>query len=272
MDHRTMSRIMNRYTSTAALLSAALLASCSYEKNQIPDISAPLTSASALVRFFNFAVNAPQVNFYAGTQKVTAAIETSPGVESTSGVAYGSAGGGGFYSAIAPGAYTLTGNISATTDKDLAISSAPATLVAAKTYSFYMSGFYNTTTKKADGFVVLDDFDPTIDWTTAYVRFVNTISNSSPMILYAKDTTVTPNTEVALGAAIAYQGAGAFTKIPPGVYNLSTRLAGSSTNVIARSAVFFGPGKVYTISARGDITVTSTTATNRPILDNTANR
>jgi hypothetical protein len=267
-----MSPIMNRYASTAALLGAALLASCSYEKNTIPDISAPLTTASALVRFFNFAVNAPQVNFYAGTQKVTAAIETSPGVESTSGVAYGSAGGGGFYSAIAPGAYTLTGNISATTDKDLAISSAPATLDAGKTYSFYMSGFYNTTTKKADGFVVLDDFTPAIDWSGAYVRFVNTISNSSPMILYAKDTTVTPNTEVALGAAIAYQGAGAFTKIPVGVYNLSTRLAGSSTNVIARSAVGFGPGKVYTITARGDITVTSTTATNRPILDNTANR
>jgi hypothetical protein len=30
--------------------------------------------------------------------------------------------------------------------------------------------------------------------------------------------------------------------------------------------------RVYTVSARGDMTVTSTTATNRPTLDNTANR
>ena len=53
---------------------------------------------------------------------------------------------------------------------------------------------------------------------------------------------------------------------------LSTRYTGSSTNAIVRAGVSFVAGKVYTISARGDITVTSTTATNRPFLDNTANR
>jgi hypothetical protein len=36
--------------------------------------------------------------------------------------------------------------------------------------------------------------------------------------------------------------------------------------------VSFNGGKVYTIGARGDITVVSTTATNRPFLDNTANQ
>jgi hypothetical protein len=45
-----------------------------------------------------------------------------------------------------------------------------------------------------------------------------------------------------------------------------------TTNAIARTAVSFSAGKVYTISARGDMTVVSTTATNRPFLDNTANR
>jgi hypothetical protein len=36
--------------------------------------------------------------------------------------------------------------------------------------------------------------------------------------------------------------------------------------------VSFSPGRVYTITARGDMTVTSSTATTRPQLDNTANR
>ena len=41
---------------------------------------------------------------------------------------------------------------------------------------------------------------------------------------------------------------------------------------VTRTGVSFLGGRIYTIGARGDITVTSTTATNRPILDNTANR
>ena len=90
------------------------------------------------------------------------------------------------------------------------------------------------------------------------------------MTLYAKNTATA--VEVPVGAAVAYKGAGAFTSLPNGVYDLSTRLAGSATNAIVRTAVSFSSGKVYTIGARGDMTVTSTTATNRPFLDNTANR
>ena len=42
--------------------------------------------------------------------------------------------------------------------------------------------------------------------------------------------------------------------------------------MITRTGVQFVAGKVYTIGARGDITIVSTTATNRPFLDLTANR
>jgi len=249
----------------AVLLAAATLTSC--DKNAVQDIAGPI--ANSRVRFFNFGVNAPGVNFYANTSKLTA-ISSTTGAESTTGVVYGGVGGSGFYSAIAPGAYTFTGKIAAATDKDLAIASVTATVEDGKAYSFYMSGFYNTTAKSVEGFVVLDDYAPAIDYANASVRFVNAISNSSPMVLYAKNTTSL--TETALGAAVAYKGAGAFTTIPGGVYDLNTRLSGSSANVISRTAVSFSAGRVYTISARGDITVVSTTATNRPILDNTANR
>jgi len=56
------------------------------------------------------------------------------------------------------------------------------------------------------------------------------------------------------------------------VYNLAARYPDSTSNAITRTGVSFLAGRIYTIGARGDITVTSTTATNRPILDNTANR
>ena len=221
------------------------------------------------MKFFNFAVNGPSVNFYANDTKLTAISSTS-GTESTLGVAYGAVGSGGFYSAIAPGQYVFTGKISATTDKDLAISQVSGTLADGKKYSVYLSGFYNTTSKTVEGFIVEDNFPAAIDYTVAYVRFVNAISNSSPMTMYAK--LQLSGLETRGGAAVAYKAGGAFTALPQGIYDLSTRVTGSSTNAIARTGVSFVAGRVYTISARGDMTVTSTTATNRPFLDLTANR
>jgi hypothetical protein len=257
---------MNRYTSIAALLCAGLLLSCG--KDALTDITAPPFSASR-IRFFNFGVNAPGVNFYANNTKMTA-INSATGTESTTGIIYGGVGAGGDYSAIDPGQYTLTGKIAATTDKDLAISTVTASIADGKYYSFYMSGFYDATAKTVDGFVVEDPVVNPTDFSVATVRFVHAMSNANPMTLYAKNTTTAA--EVPVGAEVAYKGAGAFTAIPAGVYDLSTRYAGTSTNAIARTGVSFLGGRVYTISARGDITVVSTTATNRPFLDNTANR
>jgi len=172
--------------------------------------------------------------------------------------------------AIAAGQHTLSGRIAATVDKDLPISTTTATLDNGKFYSFYQSGIYNATTKQVDSFIVEDPLIPNIDYTVAYVRFVHAISNANPMTLYATDTVTKVVT--AIGEAVAYKGAGTFTALPNGVYNLTTRYVGATTNAISRTGVSFVAGRVYTIGARGDITVTSTTATNRPFLDNTLNR
>ena len=256
---------MNIHRLCAALLGAALLTSC--DKNAVQDIAGP--APGARVKFYNFGVNAPGVNFYANTNKMTA-ISSTTGIESTNGTVYGSVGNGGFYSAVVPGDYTLTGKIAATTDKDLTIASVTSTLADGKFYSFYASGFYNTTTKTVDGFVVEDPFGATIDYAFAYVRFVHAISNAAPLTLYAKNTTSLA--EGPVGAEIAYKSAGAFIPMAGGVYDLGARFAAVATNAVSRTAVSFVAGRVYTVSARGDITVVSTTATNRPILDNTANR
>ncbi|MCC6930750.1 MAG: DUF4397 domain-containing protein [Gemmatimonadaceae bacterium] len=256
---------MRLYKAVVALLAAVVVASC--DKNALQDITGPLETGR--IKFFNFGVNAPGVNFYANTTKMTAITSTS-GTEATTGVAYGSVGSGGFYAAIAPGQYAFAGKIAATVDKDLAVATINGTIADGKSYSLYLSGFYSTTNKSVEGFIVQDDYPATIDYNVAYVRFVNAISNANPMTLYVKSSTTA--VETAIGGPVAYKAGGAFVSIPGGSYDLSTRYAGSSTNAITRTAISFNAGRVYTISARGDITITSTTATNRPFLDNTANR
>ena len=257
---------MNRNASLAVLLCAAALAAC--EKNAVQDLTGPLPSAS--IRFFNFGVNAPSVNFYADETKMTGVLSTT-NAELTTGVGYGGVGAAGYYSGIDPGEYTVSGRITAAgDDKKRPISNVPVTIEAGKTYSFYQSGFYNTTAKTVDGFVVEDPFIPEFDYAVAYVRFVNAISNSEPMTLHVTDD----NTGEAfvVGGAVPYKSAGQFTALPNGVYDLATRHTGSSTDVIIRANVSFSAGRIYTITARGDMTVVSTTATNRPFLDNTTNR
>src|SRR5436190_15746816 len=112
---------MTRYRAIAALLLAAAVAACGdYDKKGFQDITSPLSGAR--VKFFNFGVNAPSVNFYANDTKVTAVatglcfgvtdtatvrICNTTGLESTTGVAYGVAGLAGFYSAVPSGQYTL---------------------------------------------------------------------------------------------------------------------------------------------------------------------
>ncbi|HEV7389795.1 MAG TPA: DUF4397 domain-containing protein [Gemmatimonadaceae bacterium] len=267
-----MTRIMNRYATLAVLVIAGLLSACDNNKWTIPDLAGPIDNSR--IRFFNFGVNAPSVNFYANEKKMTA-ISSTTGTESTTGIAYGGVGAGGAYASIAPGQYALAGKIAAATDKDLAISTVNQTIADGKFYSFYMSGFYNTTTKNVEGFVVEDNLpSPSGDLAITTVRFVHAISNGNPMTLYAKSTTTAA--ETAIGSEIAYKSAGAFVNIPAGAYDLSTRYTGSSTNAVARTGVSFVGNKVYTITARGDITVTPTTtgcaAANRTCLDNTANR
>ena len=259
------------------LVAAAMMSAC--DKNAVQIIAGPQTGG-ANVKFFNFAVGSPSVNFYINDQKVTGISATgcavladenrqectTTGRESTSGVAYGGAGNGanGWYSDVAPGQVAISGRIAAATDKNLAISNLPADVAAGKFYSFYLSGIYNTTTKTAESFIV-EDVMPPSDLSVAYVRFVNASSTTEPMTLYVKDRTTL--NEVAAGGAVAYKTAGDFVAVPEASYDLSTRTAGSETNVFSRAQISFFAGRAYTVTARGDTAVASTMQ-----LDNTANR
>ena len=257
---------MTRFRAFAALLCAAAFTAC--EKNAVQDLTGPLPEAQ--IKFFNFGIGAPAVTFYANDTKMTA-IYTVTGEESTVGTGYGGVAAGDYYTGIEPGQYTLSGRITAAADKGTPISTLPVTIEAGKRYSFYQSGVYDATTKTVDSFIVEDPFIDERDWSVAYVRFVNAIYNADPMTLQAKNRDST-GAVVTIGGPVAYKSAGEFVAVPNGVYDLSARYTGATTNAISRTSVSFVAGRVYTIAARGDITVTSTSASNRPFLDYTTNR
>lgn len=259
--------MMKRLLSLGALIGAITLSACISTDDPITDITGPAPVSA--IKFFNFSFGAPGVNFYANTTKVTA-ITSGTGTEATTGVVYGGAGAGAVYVGIDPGTYTFSGRIAAATDKDLAISNLASPITAEKKYSFYLSGPYNTTTKLTDSFIIEDNL-PAVDWTVAQVRFVNASANSSPMILYVKNNST--GVETAIGTQVAYKGQSTWVSLPAGAHDLNTRLSGSSANIITRtgtSAVSFAVGKIYTVTARGDITQ-ATSATANKWLDNTSN-
>lgn len=252
------------YILIAIFISVITILSC--KKNAIQEL--PTVELGAQVKFFNFAPNSPSINFFANTDKLSGALSATALV-STTAVSYGSVFPATNYASIASGSYAFKGVIpeSAAVDPSLAVTNLQSSVEKGKYYSFYTCGFYNTAAKTTDAFIVEDVF-PAVDSSAAYVRLVNTISNASPLTFVIK----TNGVETTLATGVAYKGASAFVKVPQAVYDLYARNAGVTTNLITRTAVSFLKGRVYSVSARGDITIVSTTLTNRPFFDNTTNR
>jgi hypothetical protein len=264
------------YIGITALLLSATVISC--KKDKIQTIDAPIdVTQRAQIKYFNFGVGSPGVNFFANDVKVTGALSTV-GSETTTGSASGTVYPQSGYSVISGGAYTFKGQIPSTaaTDPNLAIATVQATLENGKYYTLYTSGLYDAAQKRSDGFVVEDKL-PAFNSTVAYIRFVNAISNApQPMSLYVKSSTNTALPEALAASSVAYKSGSDFVALPIGSYELYARYpSATATNVISRngtSVVALAGGKVYTITSRGDITVTSTTAANRPQLDFSTNR
>ncbi len=264
------------YIGLAALLLSTALFSC--KKNGIQVIDQPINLAdNAQIKYFNFSVGSPSINFYANDAKVTGTLSTT-GVEGAT--AYGAVYPQTGYSAIPGGSYVFKALIasSATTDANLAITTTQSTpLSNTKFYTMFLSGLYNTSNKSADYFL-LEDVLPAYDINFTYVRLVNTISNAPQAFdLYVKNTTIANSTEVKIASNVAYKSGTAFVSVPEGNYELYIRYPSSATtNIISRngsSVVNMLGGKVYTLVTRGDMTVSATgTAAARPQIDFTANR
>lgn len=262
----------------AVTLVAAFTFSCKKD-NSIQVIDTPVDATNvSRIKYFNFAAGAPSVNFYANGTKVSG-ILSATGSESTTGTAYGGVYPASNYSIINPGTYKINGIIPSTAaaNANVSISEVNPALANGKYYSLYTSGIYNSTTKTAESFVLEDVLPPsTSSNTVSYVRFVNAIPNgTAAMNLVIKNSVTAVETIVATN--IGYKSGSAFVAVPVGSYELYVRYPSSSTNIISRNGttngvVGFLGGRAFTVGARGDMTITSATAANRPLLDNTANQ
>lgn len=262
---------MMRHRHIAALvLSAAAIAACG-DSGQT-DITAPMPSAK--VMFFNEGLGSPGVNFFANETKLTA-VSSASGAESPVGTTFGQVAAGGYYTAIAPGQYTLSGRLSDTTaaNHNAVISSVDQAIADGKWYSYYQSGPYDATAKHVDAWVVEDPIPDTYDYNVANVRFVNAIYNSNPgtLTVASNDTSIHPTpAPVVIGGPVAYKTASAFVAVPAGTYDVTvTGLAATGSTT---TSVSLRGGRYYTVTARGDITVTSSKSTNYPKVDVQPNR
>ena len=261
---------MLTHKTLALVACAALLSSCKlFDETAVQDITDPSDAATTRVKFHNFSPSSVGVNFFANDRKVTAISSTrcSPtpaaadvdackttGFELATGTTFGNAAAGGLYVSLDPGQTTLTSKIANATT---VVSSQTATLESGKFYTFFMSGIYNTTAQTATAFVVEDPIPTTIDYSVAVVRLVNAVSNATGALNLVATAA---GTTTALGSAVAYQAAGAFVTLAPGIYDFGVRYTGASTNVISRTGLTLEPGRVYTLTARGSTATASTLA------------
>jgi hypothetical protein len=258
-----MTTAMKRFSLLSAVASLSLLAAC--DKNAVQTITAPV-EGGAFVRFHNLSVGSPVLNFYANTQKVTAASSTacSPppttpnplctttGVEAasaTAGTGYGASAIGGNYAMITPGAYALTGRIGTVADNGVTISTVNSTVESGKFYSYFTSGIYSTSTKSTDAFLVEDKLPTSFDYTKSYIRVLNASVNAPAISLSTKLQGSTDVVTVATN--VSYKGVTEFITIAPGLTDVTITWAGSTPVVV--TGVGFSGGHVYTLAVRGDL-------------------
>ncbi|SMD04843.1 DUF4397 domain-containing protein [Pedobacter nyackensis] len=237
------------------ILSVVALLFSSCEKNAVQVIDS--LPNGPFVRGYNFAVNGPSVNFYVNDTKISATNSTT-GIEATTGVAYAGIfpANNNYLSLSNTGSVVFKTIIpsKASANPGVVIATVPATIEAGKYYSLFTSGVYDATAKTTSGFI-LEDALPAPDTSVAYVRFVNTVPNATNGFdLKAVNTTIL--NQVVIAPVIAYKAASGFTKVPNGVYNLTSVSANVPANyTITRNTVSFSKGFVYTIASRGSVTV-----------------
>ncbi|WEK19514.1 MAG: hypothetical protein P0Y49_22330 [Candidatus Pedobacter colombiensis] len=249
-----------------------LMISC--KDKAVLDINEPIVGAR--VKLYNFGINAPTVNFYSNDTKISAVLSAT-GVESINGISFGnvypsigyalSPEGQRLFQAITPSTIT-------TTAPNMTIATVSSQLINDRFYSVFVSGIYNTTDKKADLFVVEDNYPEGLDTARTYIRLVNPGSNTSTLkAVLTRTTTVTGQPPVVedftLASGVPYRGASPFMAFKPGAYSI-TVTDEASGKVVTRTATSFLRERVYTLALRGNL-VTTTPAV-APFIDFTTNQ
>jgi hypothetical protein len=244
----------NLATKTLALLASGFfLGAC--EKNAIDEHYEPVSSG-AQIKMIHAAQEAPMVNMYLGSEKLTALAPTTAGVItglSYSGTAVFPATLG--YANVPGGNYNVQ-IIDTTSAKGKAdvVSTAAATLNDGTSYSAFLIG-------KAGAFetLVVEDKLPAANHTKAYIRFVNVMVDAPANFdvkAVRKATVDAPEVVTVVGTDVAYKGNTAYVEIDPGTYDFPIYVAGSATPYTTMTGVAPTGGRVYTLYTRGNYTAT----------------
>jgi hypothetical protein len=259
------------------------------KKNAVEDITTPYSGAQFKVYNFTYvrsATPAPSTttvtfNAYANDVRFATVVSTT-GTESPNALTMGNLSPARGYALAPAGQVVLTAKSPSTAvvstvygfGPDLEIAKVSANVVAGRNYSFYVNGYFDPVTKKADGFIVEDKL-PEPDTAAAYIRLVNPAPNTSTLSLqitrtYKVDGVDVIDTTTPING-VAYKSASEFVRVPSGVYNTlkCTDLA-TGKSVTRTTATTLLKNRVYTFTVRGDLV--GTTSYPALFLDFTENR
>ncbi len=177
------------------------------------------------------------VNGCVGATSTSLTVNGS-GLSNVSSIAY--LGNSGYQSVTAG-----TGTLNATLTGVGSLGSVTATLAANASYSVFECG-----TILADSIVLISDTLPSASGSYAYVRLVNTSSDTSASVI----TGAVGNTVV--GYNVAYAAASSFIEITPGTSSITAFNISEPGNVATLSNVQLSGGKIYTLMYSGNSTQT----------------
>lgn len=257
---------------------AVVISSCG-EKDIIINEYTREPGDEAQVRFYNFGINSPSVNFYADNVKITASQSLTGEMASTGvsfGATYPSIGyvevpGGQNINLFSKTPTTLvipTNNVNNYKQDTEVSNMVVPKLESKKQYSLFIAGYFDKNTHKAESFIISDELPPS-DTSKVFIRFVNSgvaeAGTLSVKISRMKGTEVL--SEEIVDPALAFKSATEFKGFPYGTYKF-TIIPSNATNRTWERTITLNRDRVHTIAIRGDLRNTSPA----PLLDNTQNR
>lgn len=259
-----------------SILALLIVNSCK-EGYTFPDVVRAPSKEHGQVRFYNFVINGPQVEFYANGVKSTSRVSTT-GQQASTGLGYGAthpnigyveipAGENILIEAITPPTYLIpANNVNNYGQNLLAASLIVPKIEALKTYSIYLCGYWDKVAQKGNAFII-DEVMPGVDTASTFIRFVNSgTEQAGPLRFAVTNTRDTLVGTIGIAEEVPFAKGSPFVAVPYGTYDL--KLYTATGDSLIRRGIALSPDRVHTFALRGDILA----KTPAPWIDNIQNR
>lgn len=257
------------YKIAAVLAAGFMFGACEDDRgNAIPDRTEYVTSGSML-KMYNHAEGSPQVNFYLGNEKVSAAAPVASAPTIIRGLPFGSTYPSRYgYASVKSGDFTLSVIDTITSEtKGTAIELANRSvkLEEGATQSAFLVG-----TAGNYELMVTKDVLPPVSFNKIYFRFMQTLANAPynfdvwavrQKVAATATAPEIPEQRIQIASNIAFKEVGEYVEVPRGSYRIEFYKAGSTaledlytaypTSSATAAITTLSLGRVYTIFLRG---------------------